>query len=229
MSVFQRETSLQRTAKRLLSFIKEKNLKPGDRLPPERELARMMNISRPSLREALRALQSMNIIENKHGSGNYITSLEPKRLIQRLEAVFMLEDSTYSELFEARKILETGIAEIAAQRITDEEIRTLEAIVRKTRSEVDNPEAFLQLDLELHNVILKAAKNDILDLFMSSVNQLSLYSRRRTSERPEIRRQTLRDHKEIINALKRRDPEKSRAAMLEHLKRVERGLRRTEE
>ncbi len=226
LSVMGKETASFRIARQILSLIKEKNLQPGDRLPPERELASLMKVSRPSLREALRTLQIMNIIENRHGSGNYVTSLEPKRLIEHFEAVFALEDSTYSELFEARKILETGITEIAAHRITDEQINALKSVISEARKQVDNPDAFLQLDLELHSIILKATGNSILELFMTSVNQLSLYSRKRTSERPEIRRQTLGDHRAIVNALESRNVKKSRAAMLKHLERVEKGLER---
>ncbi len=226
LSVMGKETASFRIARQILSLIKEKNLQPGDRLPPERELASLMKVSRPSLREALRTLQIMNIIENRHGSGNYVTSLEPKRLIEHFEAVFALEDSTYSELFEARKILETGITEIAAHRITDEQINALKSVISEARKQVDNPDAFLQLDLELHSIILKATGNSILELFMTSVNQLSLYSRKRTSERPEIRRQTLGDHRAIVNALESRDVKKSRAAMLKHLERVEKRLER---
>ena len=114
-----RDVLSERIAHSLLNLIKEKQLRPGDRLPPERELAAMMNVSRPSLREALRALQIMNIIDNRQGSGTYITSLEPERLVEHLDIIFTLNDSTFRELFEARKILEVGVAELAAHTITD--------------------------------------------------------------------------------------------------------------
>jgi GntR family transcriptional repressor for pyruvate dehydrogenase complex len=222
----ERDTLSMKIAKKILSLIKEKQLRPGDRLPSERELAHMMQVSRPSLREALRALQIMNIIENRQGSGNYITSLEPKKLIEHLEAVFVLDDSTYLDLFQARKILETGIAELAAASITDSEVEEMEALVEEAKGKVDDTEAFLRLDLELHNRIIKAARNSILELFMSSINQLSLYSRRRTAESPKIRWQTMHDHHAIVKALKSRDPGEARSAMFRHLSRVEKGLRK---
>ncbi|RJP33097.1 MAG: FadR family transcriptional regulator [Actinobacteria bacterium] len=220
----ERETLSMKIAKRILSLIKEKQLRPGDRLPSERELARMMQVSRPSLREALRALQIMNIIENRQGSGNYITSLEPKKLIEHLEAVFVLDDAVYVDLFKARKIMETGLAELAAGNITDSEVEELEALVKEAKERVDDAEAFLHLDLALHNQIVKAARNGILELFMSSINQLSVYSRRRTAESPDIRRQTVRDHRAIVRALKSHDPAAARAAMFRHLSRVEKGF-----
>ncbi|MEZ4768608.1 MAG: GntR family transcriptional regulator [Caldilineales bacterium] len=101
---------------RLLTLIQEKQLKPGDKLPPERELAATMQVSRPSLREALRALALMNVLEIRQGDGAYVTSLEPDLLVEHLDFVISLDDSTIHHLFEVRRILETGIAQLAAQR-----------------------------------------------------------------------------------------------------------------
>ena len=116
-------------AARLLSLLKEKHLRPGDKLPPERELAAMMQVSRPSLREALQALSIMNVLEIRQGSGTYVTSLESGLLSEQLSFVFSLDDSTFLELFEARKILETGIIGLAVSRITDDDIVELKQIL----------------------------------------------------------------------------------------------------
>jgi GntR family transcriptional repressor for pyruvate dehydrogenase complex len=220
-----RDVLSEKIAHSLLNLIKEKQLRPGDRLPPERELAAMMNVSRPSLREALRALQIMNIIDNRQGSGTYITSLEPERLVEHLDIIFTLNDSTYIELFEARKILEAGAAELAAREITDEEIDELENCVERAREALDDPEAFLEIDLDLHRRILEATDNKILALFMRSISQLSILSRRRTAEHIDVRRQTIKDHHAIVQALKSREPGAARTAMLDHLSHVERRMK----
>src|SRR5512146_521879 len=89
---FEKDVLPKKIATRLLSLIKEKHLRPGDKLPPERELAVMMQVSRPSLREALRALSIINIIEIRQGDGTYVTSLEPELLIEPLDFVFSLDD-----------------------------------------------------------------------------------------------------------------------------------------
>lgn len=214
----------EKIANRLLSLIKEKRLRPGDRLPPERELALMMKVSRPSLREALRALQLMNIIENRQGSGNYITSLEPEQLVEHLDIVFALDDSTYRDLFQARRILETGIAEMAALNITDEEVLRMEESLSKATAVIDDADAFLEADMELHTMILQAAGNRVLPVFMQSINKIGVLSRRRTGEDIEVRRQTVRDHRAIVAALKSRNPEKAKKAMMEHLGHVEAGM-----
>ncbi len=214
-------------ANRLLTLIKERQLRPGDCLPPERELARIMSVSRPSLREALRALQIMNIIENRQGSGSYVTALEPERLVEHLDIIFTLDDSTYLDLFAARKILEAGVAELACHSITDEEISELEESLERAHSALNDPEAFLEIDLELHRKITEATRNRILAIFMRSINQLGIYSRRRTGERVRVRRQALEDHRAIVEALKSRDTRAARLAMLEHLSHIEQGLRNT--
>ncbi len=214
----------EKIANRLLSLIKEKRLRPGDRLPPERDLALIMKVSRPSLREALRALQLMNIIENRQGSGNYITSLEPEQLVEHLDIVFALDDSTYHDLFQARRILETGIAEMAALNITDEEVLRMEGSLSKATAVIGDADAFLEADMELHAMILQATGNRVLPVFMQSINKIGVLSRRRTGEDIEVRRQTVRDHRSIVAALKARDPEKAKKAMMEHLGHVEAGM-----
>ncbi|HAY85534.1 MAG TPA: FadR family transcriptional regulator [Chloroflexi bacterium] len=206
---------------RILSLIKERELSPGDRLPPERELAVMLNVSRASLREALRALFAMNILEMRQGDGTYVTSLEPQQLVQHLEFVFSLDDSTFIQLFEARKIVEVGIVALAAQRITDSQITLLEEKLQLAERSLHDPEAFLNADLELHKIIIEAARNPILDRFMSSISQLGLASRSRTVNIPGILIETIEDHKAIVEAIKQHDPDAASRAMLIHLNHVE--------
>jgi len=218
---FEKDVLPEKIVARILSLIKEKQLGPGDKLPPERELAAMMQVSRPSLRTALRALSLMNIIEIRQGDGTYVTSLDPKTLIEPLEFVFSLDDSTFLELLEARKILEVGIAELAARQITDEEIAALEACLVRSAELVEEHEAFLQTDRELHNRITEASRNPILTRFMQSISQLDLAGRRRTADIPGMTAQSLEDHRIIVAALKAHDPEAACQAMLQHLRNVE--------
>ncbi|HXV99003.1 MAG TPA: FadR/GntR family transcriptional regulator [Anaerolineae bacterium] len=222
---FEKDVLPKKIATRLLSLIKEKQLRPGDKLPPERELAVMMQVSRPSLREALQALAIMNIIEMRQGDGTYVTSLEPELLVEPLDFVFSLNDSTLLELFEARKIVEVGIVALAAQRITAAEIQDLETCLEKSLKASDNPRAFLEADLELHKRIVTAAQNPLLGRFMDSISQLGLVSRSRTTEIPGLIKQSAADHQAIVAALKAHDPEAAQQAMLRHLDNVEQKLK----
>jgi GntR family transcriptional repressor for pyruvate dehydrogenase complex len=129
------------------------------------------------------------------------------------------------DLFQARKILEVGLASTAAQTITDEELDGLKGCLEQAATEIDYPEAFLQSDLELHQRILDAARNQILALFMKSINDLNIASRRRTGESRKVREQTLKDHRLILSALETHDAQLSGQAMRDHLDHVEQHLK----
>ena len=222
---FEKDVLPKKITTRLLSLIKEKHLKPGDKLPPERELAVMMQVSRPSLREALQALALMNIIEIRQGDGTYVTSLEPGLLVEPFHFLFALDDSALLGLFEARKIVEVGLVALAAQRITAEEIAGLELCLAKSLQAAEDPDAFLQADLELHKKIALAARNPIMQRFMDSISQLGLASRARTNYLPGLTQQSAKDHCLIVAALKARDVEAASQAMLQHLNSVEQRLK----
>ncbi|GCE31013.1 GntR family transcriptional regulator [Dictyobacter alpinus] len=208
----------------LLVLIREKKLRPGDKLPPERELASMLGVSRPSLREALRTLSIMRVVELRHGSGTYVTALEPATLVEHLDFVFSLDDSTYLQLLETRKILEPGICALAAKNITQAEISQLEACIERSKVGPQEHEIYLQADLDIHEIIVQAARNPLLSRFMSSIRSLGRASRERTSILPGVFEQTIQDHQAIISALKAHDPEAAQAAMLTHLEHIEQRL-----
>ena len=216
----------ERIVERMLGLISERKLKPGDRLPPETELAAMLNVSRPSLREALRALSVMKVVEIRQGSGTYVTSLQPELLVEHLDFVFSLDVSTFLQLLQARSVIEPGISEIAASHITDEEIAGLEALVTQSEHSRDDPHAFMMADAELHRLIANASRNPILIRFMESIGRLGLASRRRTTPLPGVVDQVLDDHRTIIQALKTRDPLAAREAMRHHLETIQNRLER---
>ncbi len=226
---FQKDVLSEKIVARLMALIREKQLHPGDKLPPERELAVSMGVSRPSLREALRALSILGIIENRQGSGTYITSLQPDMLVEHLDFIIALNDRSFLDLFEARKILEAGIASLAAQQITGAELDELEAAMDRSSRAIDDPERFLQADLDLHRRIIAAARNQILALFMRSIDNVNVASRRRIGELPEVRRQALQDHRQILAALQAHDPQAAGQAMCDHLDHVEKKLKQLAE
>ena len=211
--------------KEILSMIESGEIGPGDKLPPERELAATLNVSRPSLREALRALAIMNVIEIAQGDGIYVTTLEPELLAQHLEFIFSLEDSTFLQLFEARRIVEAGCAELAAERAQDDDISAIESILVESIDSVDDADRFLQIDIRLHDRIAQIADNPMLSRFMASISRLSRASRSITTDIPGVRGQSAQDHRAIVEAIAARNPEAARQAMLQHLRHVEGSLK----
>ncbi len=146
-----REAVPQQIVSRLLDLIQQRHLGPGDRLPAERELAATMGVSRSSLREALRALTVLGVTEMRHGTGTYVSSLEPDLLVRPLSFVLSLSDGGFDQLFEARKVVEPAIAALAAARVDDATVDRLDALVTRAEAVIENSEAFMVTDVELHD------------------------------------------------------------------------------
>src|SRR3954466_6283474 len=222
-------------AARVIALITERHLKPGDRLPPERELAQAMGVSRSSLREALRALSLLGVTEMRQGDGTYLTALDPDALMRPFGLVLALNDGQLQELFEARRVIEPGLAALAAERIDEPTLDALRAGGSggagggrdgggggggEAAEAVHDEEAFLRIDLELHGLIARAASNSILWHVIGSISGLAAASRRRTTPLPGLREQSVEDHRAIVAALEARDGEAAAAAMLHHLENV---------
>jgi GntR family transcriptional repressor for pyruvate dehydrogenase complex len=221
-----REAVPQQIVSRLLDLIQQRHLGPGDRLPAERELAATMGVSRSSLREALRALTVLGVCEMRHGTGTYVSSLEPDLLVRPLSFVLSLSDGGFDQLFEARKIVEPAIASLAAARIDDATLARLDALITRADAVIENSEAFLVADVELHDLIREAAGNPILGRFMESIHALGLASRKATGTKRAVREQTVEDHRAIVAALRARDGDAAAEAMHHHLDNVERAGRK---
>ena len=218
----------QQIVSRLLDLIQQRHLAPGDRLPAERDLAATMGVSRSSLREALRALTVLGVTEMRHGTGTYVSSLEPELLVRPLSFVLSLSEQASDQLFEARRVVEPAMAALAAERIADEALERLDGCVSRGRDCIGDAEAFMETDLELHDAIRLAADNAILGRFMESIAALGLASRRRTGSRRAVQEQTVKDHRAIVKALRAHEPEAASKAMLRHLNNVERNARKEE-
>jgi DNA-binding FadR family transcriptional regulator len=212
-------------ALRILTLIRTRQLRPGDRLPPERELAQTMGVSRPVLREALQALSLMRVVDIRQGDGTYITALEPQQLVSHLDFVFALDDVAFDRLFEARRVVETGNARFAAGRISADEIARLERLLAALATALDDPVRFSELDMAFHDAICEAADNFLLSQLMRIIDTMGRVSRQRTGAKRRVRETARRDHGAILDALRAGDAGAAEAAMREHLDHVEEALR----
>jgi GntR family transcriptional repressor for pyruvate dehydrogenase complex len=212
-------------ANRILSLIQTRQLRPGDRLPPERELAQTMGVSRPVLREALQALSLMRVVDIRQGDGTYITALEPQQLVSHLDFAFALDGVAFDKLFEARRVVETGNARFAAGRVTADEIARLEGLLVALGAALDDPVRFSTLDMEFHDAICGAADNFLLSQFMRIIDTMGRVSRQRTGAKRSVRETARRDHADILEALRAGDAGAAEVAMREHLDHVEVALR----
>jgi len=204
-------------AESIKALIVSGDLGSGDALPPERDLAVRLGISRPSVREALRVLTAMNVIESRHGGGTYVTSLDPRLLARPINFLLQIEPRTFMDLFDVRQVLEVAAARMAAPKMTDDLVSELQELADAAAVALTRPARYSELDFELHTKIIESTGNPIYLSLYESIADLLLESRRRTARIPAVRRQAHNDHLAIVAALRERDPEGAARAMQNHL------------
>jgi GntR family transcriptional regulator, transcriptional repressor for pyruvate dehydrogenase complex len=201
-------------------MILDGQLEPGQRLPSERALSEALGVSRPTVREALRSLEAMNILESRQGAGTFVSSLSAEELLRPLQFALALADSALENLFEVRLMLEPGAAALAAERATEEQLDGLRDVARRTGECGGAPEQMLRLDTELHERTVEAAANPLLEHLVASTAVMAYESRSYTVRLPGVVERTVREHREIVKAICARDPEAARAAMATHIARI---------
>ena len=214
-----RESVAELVAHRLLEMVKAGILKSGDQLPPERELAVSLNVSRPSVREAIRGLSILGVVRTRQGGGAYISELDAESLLGPIQFFLSLEDMNIRELYDARSLIESDVARRAAEHITDEELQQLQQLIDEQRV-IDDALAFRMSDFAFHETIWKAARNAFLKRIGESLNVLGLEFRKRASETGGVLEQSVRDHKRLLDALKAHDPDAAAAAAARHMRNV---------
>jgi GntR family transcriptional regulator, transcriptional repressor for pyruvate dehydrogenase complex len=199
---------------------------PGDRLPKESELAAQLGLSRNSLREAVRALSQLRVLEVRQGDGTYVSSLEPDLLLESTGFVsHLLLGDTAVELYEVRRILEASAAALAAARIDE---RGKEELRRSLDSmaDADSVEDLVESDVAFHAVIARATGNAVLTSLLASLStrtmRVRLWRGRRVDNALDVTRD---EHRRIYEAIVSGDPELARAAATAHIASGERWLR----
>ncbi len=213
-----------RAVQAIQSLISSGQLKPGDVLPPERELAASLGISRPSLREAIRALNTMNLVETRHGGGTFVTSLDPRLLAQPIQFLLQVDQKSLAHLFDVRIVLEVGAARLAAPRITDTDVAHLEGLAAGAANAMKEPSRYIDFDFQIHTAIVEATGNPIYLSLYRSIAELSIESRKCTARHAATRRKAHEDHLAIVAALTHRDPDAAGSAMHDHLSGIRRSL-----
>ncbi|VVE56621.1 FadR/GntR family transcriptional regulator [Pandoraea anhela] len=210
----------EQVAQRLLTMIRTGLLKPGQQLPPERDLATMLGVGRPAVREAIRGLALLGLLRIRQGEGTFVGSLEMRELLEPLEMVIELNAGTLGALFDARLVIEPGVAALAALHISDEDIARLHALVDDEQALLGNPETFAAADMVFHETIIDACENPFLQSIANSLYLLGKKSRGVTSQVDGVLERSLQDHRLILDALGAHDAERAAQAMRRHLCRV---------
>lgn len=194
---------------RLRQLIEDGHFPPGSRLPPERVLAAQLGVGRPALREALKALSGLGVVESRHRAGNFVRPLAP---VETRSPGF-----TVLELLEARKILEPRSAWLAATRASETQLLEIEAARQNLEAHDDDARLVARLDYELHAAIVRAARNPALEL-MSRVLMSRVLGSGGLASRfmPDVARMR-RDHRNIVEAILKRHADGAEKAMTDHL------------
>jgi GntR family transcriptional repressor for pyruvate dehydrogenase complex len=190
-------------------------LQPGDKLPPERALATRLGVSRPTLREAVRGLVIMGMLETRHGAGTFVVRQAP--VGDPLTLTIDLQDAPIEELFEIRLLLEPSVTERAAARITPDELDDLRDTLRRMDGLIGEPGPFSLADVEFHRTIHIAARSGMMLSLLDGIADLSLRGRTISTTMSSVRKRTTVEHRAILEALDARDPVLAREAMAAHL------------
>ena len=215
-----RESVAEMVVRRILDMVKGGALKAGDALPPERDLALSLNVSRPSVREAMRGLAVLGVVKTRQGGGAYISDLGPDSLLGPLQFYLSLERMNIRELYDARSLIESDVARRAAVNISDSDLARLEVLLAEQSQTIGDPIAFRESDFAFHEVIWIGSGNAFLKRIGESLNVLGLEFRKRASEKPEVLKQSLQDHRRLLNALKARDADAAARAAEAHMQNV---------
>jgi len=215
-----RESVAEMVVRRILDMVKAGILKAGDALPPERDLAVSLNVSRPSVREAMRGLTVLGVVRTRQGGGAYITDLGPDALLGPIQFYLSLEQMNIRELYDARSLIESDVARRAAVNMTDADLARMEALLTAQHDTMLDPIAFRKSDYEFHEIIWIGSGNAFLKRIGESLNVLGLEFRKRASEAPGVLEQSLRDHRRLLDALQARDPEAAAQAAQLHMQNV---------
>jgi GntR family transcriptional repressor for pyruvate dehydrogenase complex len=214
---------------RILELIRTGSLRAGDRLPPERELIEIFGISRPSLREALRALSTLGVVESRHGGGAFVSDLDARTLLAPLDFYLSLTKTNFKDAFDSRRVIEIEIVRRAATKASQADIADLEGIIAAHSTVQRDPIGFRILDSRFHEKLSEIAGNAVLQRIAYGLYNLGLDFQHfdlRTRRDPGLIARSTRDHAEIASAIVARDPEEAVRAMAKHIRNIELSTQR---
>lgn len=192
-------------------------LKPGDQLPPEREFAQQLGISRASLRTGIGYLAAMGVMKVRHGVGTFVADGPPEIGKASLGLMGALHGFQSWQMFEARLMIESGLAALAAERCKEEHLTILAEEVAEMYATVDAPAEYLIHDVRFHRTIAQASGNPILAALMETITSALYDDRRKTVEHARDLKESADIHHEIYRAIRSRNSEEARRVMQRHL------------
>ena len=219
LEAIRRPRLYEEIAKQLQGMIDDGRLKPGDRLPPERELVRSFQVSRGSVRDAIHALEGMGLVRSRQGEGTIVRGAD--FLVPPLSAALAPKRELVVELLEIRRIVEPAFAARAAVHATSEEIARLQDVLRRQRERTRRRESTIEEDSEFHYLVAMASRNSVVNRVVDVLMDLMRESRARSLQVDGRLERSLEGHTRVLKAIQRRSPRAAELAMRRHLSEIE--------
>lgn len=214
----------QLVAQALEQKILNKEMSPGDFLPPEATLAARLGVNRSTLREALRALEQNGLVMREAGRKKLqVSAPQPKDLARRVTSAMIIQQVTFRELYEGMQALEPACAAAAAERATEDDVGALEENLARTRAAIDDQASLVLLDVEFHRLVARAARNRALELAREPLSRLFYPAFDQIMSRLNVADRLLAAHGHIVEAIKAHDVTTGRAWMDRHIADFRRG------
>jgi GntR family transcriptional repressor for pyruvate dehydrogenase complex len=214
-------------ANRIRMLILDGTFKAGQPLPSERHLARSFGVSRGSVRDALRMLEMVGLLETRHGQGTFPQELSVENLVTPLASVLTHSRELQQELMDVRRMFEPAVARVAAARATDDEISTLQGIVETQRQRARAGQTTITEDTAFHSTLARATHNQVVVRIMETLNDLLVGSRKLTLQQKGRPARSIRGHEAVVSALKKHDGEAAASAMRDHIEQIAELLQQT--
>jgi GntR family transcriptional repressor for pyruvate dehydrogenase complex len=215
-----RDRLYEQVTEQLQDLIVTESLRPGDKLPGERDLAERLGVSRTVIREAIRVLGVRGLVKVKPGCGTYIQELSPKDAAAPIELFLRLRQApdSFDHLYEIRRMIEVEAAGLAAERATEEDHAAMEAAIEGMVAHQDDPERFTQYDLAFHTALAGATHNELFSVLLSPIANLWVKVVLISVHAPGATEDGVNYHRQVLRCVKERDSEKARQAMRAHIR-----------
>jgi len=214
---FKKPRLYEEIIRKILQEIQNGTLQAGDRLPPEREFAQQLNVSRTSLREALRSLESMGYIESNFKGGTILKDVTLQNIITPYRTMLWSDNNLIQDFLEMRMLLETHMALLAAQRATEEDLKRMKDSIESMQREIKMGKIGIKYDDSFHKAIAAASGNQAFIVMVELCAEMLSQSRYATMSLPGQPQKTILDHTKIYEAIQDRDPDLAEQMMREHL------------
>lgn len=226
LKVVEKKKAYESIVQQVIDLIEIGKLKQGDQLPSERELTDIFKVSRTTVREAIRTLESMKLLQSRQGTGTYVLASKEEDVIQPLAAALFNAKDDIRDIFYIRRIIEPHVALLAAENATPQEIEELERILRRQELCIKTEESIIETDTAFHNLMASATKNRVMERLIVALVDFLRQTREKSlmsddEHRNKRSKRSLEGHRRVLAAIKSGDSEAAQKTMLQHLEDIE--------